>query len=158
MKRMKANLWDLHSEAKVIPTNGVTKDAGGYPRIPQAVMGAGLAKQVASRWPALPILLGSRLEEYGNRVYVFTVPPHLREQLGCLYIITFPTKHHWKDNGDMLLLQDSITQLYSISCALGLKSILLPFVGTGLARLDPLQVLTLLENNLDNSFTLVELP
>lgn len=157
MKRTHGNLWEMQAEAKVIPTNGVTKDAGGYPKVAQAVMGAGLAKQVAQKWPALPFLLGARLEESGNQLYVFMVPLHLRQSLGCLYIITFPTKYHWKDAGDINLLEHSTKQLENIACVLGLKNVILPFVGTGLAGLDYLQVFAILERNLDNTFTLVEL-
>ncbi len=156
MKRNKGNLWMMTAEAKVIPTNGVTKDAGGYPKVAQAVMGAGLAKQVAQKWPALPFLLGARLEETGNRVYIFHVPMHLRESLRCLYIITFPTKHHWRDAGDYMLLKQSVEQLDDIAVALGLKNVLVPLVGTGLARLDPAVVLDYLDRTLDNTFTLVE--
>lgn len=60
------NLWDFHRTDLecfiVIPTNGVLKANG------DAVMGAGLAKQAAQRFPTLPKLLGQAIRDTGNAV------------------------------------------------------------------------------------------
>lgn len=60
------NLWDFYRTESdcfiVIPTNGVLKSNG------EAVMGAGLAKQAAQRFPTLPQLLGQAIRHTGNRL------------------------------------------------------------------------------------------
>lgn len=57
------DLWDYSARGEwiAITTNGITKANG------QAVMGAGLAKQAATRYPDLPSWLGQRLMRFGNR-------------------------------------------------------------------------------------------
>ncbi len=62
----------------VVTTNGVVNPHG------EAVMGAGLARQAAQRFPELPRLLGQALRETGNL-------PYTRYSQ---HIITLPTNVH----------------------------------------------------------------
>ena len=58
------DLWQFYAVGEVIaiPTNGIVKSNG------DAVMGAGLAKDAASRFPDLPKWLGDRLKQFGNAI------------------------------------------------------------------------------------------
>lgn len=88
------DLWQFYAVGEVIaiPTNGIVKSNG------DAIMGAGLAKDAASRFPDLPKWLGDRLKQFGN------VPVYFR----TLRLITLPTKHDWKDLSSLTLICDSI--------------------------------------------------
>ena len=66
-------------DAIAITTNGFVKRDGS------AVMGRGLAKAMADRFPRLPRILGSKLYQYGNGIYT------LMEVQGTT-IINFPVK------------------------------------------------------------------
>mgnify|MGYP006048552271 CR=1 FL=1 len=63
MKVLEAHgdLWDVHAQGSwiAITTNGVIRTNG------HGVMGAGLAKQAADRFPRLPLLLGIHLRRFG---------------------------------------------------------------------------------------------
>lgn len=97
MQEITGDIWEQHSLGRwvVITTNGVVKKNG------TAVMGRGIAEQAAIRHPTLPYLLGNALEDSGNKVHIF-------EGLG---IITFPTKHHWRQWADLELIEESLRQL-----------------------------------------------
>lgn len=158
MKRTTGNLWTMYAQVKVIPTNGVYRDAGGVPPMYQAVMGKGVAFQARILWPGLTIELGNRLQKYGNRVYLFRVPEPLRQKLQCLYVMTMPTKEQYRENAIMELLETSANQMHDLVTAVGLKDILLPAVGTGCGNLSLQDVTASLDPILDDRFTLVELP
>jgi len=91
------DLWDLHYQGHwiAITTNGIVKSDG------RAVMGAGLAKQAADRFPDLPRVLGTHLRTCGNTPMAF---PTMR-------IVTFPTKHHFRDASDIGLILDSLRHI-----------------------------------------------
>lgn len=112
-------------------TNGVIKKGkNGEPD--RAVMGAGTALQAKILYPGLDILLAQRLAEHGNRLYVFELPPVKREALGCLFLVTFPTKYDYKDPAQVDLIYKNSIELSFIADALGWKDILMPEPGTGL--------------------------
>lgn len=82
------------NEAVCVTTNGAVKK-NGY-----AVMGAGIAKQANMNFSGLARDLGDLLIQYGNRVYDMGF--HKDSITGYwIRIITFPTKHHWRDKSDM---------------------------------------------------------
>jgi hypothetical protein len=96
MYEITGDIWSFASQGYiVIPTNGIVKANG------EAVMGAGMAKEAASRFPGLPAELGGRIKKTGNRNYYFT-------KYG---VMTFPTKHDWKDPSDIQLITQSAAQL-----------------------------------------------
>ncbi len=81
-----------------VTTNGIVKSNG------LAVMGAGVAKAFARRYPQLPAILGRKLIESGNQVH------HLLN-LGNIDIFSFPTKHHWRVPADLGLIVTSARTL-----------------------------------------------
>lgn len=120
MKEMRGDLWDFWEQGRwvCVPTNGVLDSRG------QAVMGAGVAKQAMLLFPALPKQLGERISGWGNHVFVFPCG-----------VITFPTKHDWKDPADLELIQQSCRELSSLGLFL-YGDIYLPRPGCGLGGLD----------------------
>ncbi|PSB05871.1 hypothetical protein C7B62_24255 [Pleurocapsa sp. CCALA 161] len=112
MIEITGNIFDLNSWshkpttpeiALCIATNEVIKKANA-----QAVMGAGIAKAFALVYPQLPTILGRKLARSGNRVhYLLTV--------GNLHILSFPTKHHWRDSSDLSLIVNSAKTLAEIA-------------------------------------------
>lgn len=124
MQIIKGNLWDFEGKGwLVIPTNGIRKENG------EAVMGAGLAKEAAERYPDLPRLLGERLK-IGNYIYFF----HTYK------VVTFPTKNHWKDPSDLELIIKSAVQLLKDMQAFRRQGrdvkFYLPKIGCGLGGLE----------------------
>lgn len=103
---------------RCVTTNGVVKNNGSL------VMGAGVAKEAAKRFPELPHLLGQLVDERGNHVFVF-------DQFG---VASFPTKHHWKENSDLQLIEQSCRELVWLSKKWDF--VLLPRVGCGMGGLD----------------------
>lgn len=114
MREELANIWDKHPANWVcVTTNGVCRKDG------TAVMGAGIAKQAANRFPDLPAKLGGYLRQYGNRLFVF------REYK----LVSFPTKHDWKSQSDLNLIGESCRQLVAAIDKFGIKEIYLPRPG-----------------------------
>ena len=94
MKETKGDFWDEETiyDYICVTTNGMVKNDGCL------VMGAGMAKQFAIRYPELPRLLGVLVKEGGNRPYVIKGQPNL---------VSFPTKHDWRNDSDIRLIADS---------------------------------------------------
>ncbi len=124
----KKDIWDaqrVFGGYVVVPTNG---DCLYGTRI--AVMGCGLAKQAALKYPKLPNALGEALKTHGNQV--------------CLFfqwkLFTFPTKHHWNDKtADLDLICSSARQLahvvYSSPLVVPSDFVFMPHVGCGAGEL-----------------------
>src|SRR5687767_10030200 len=91
MLKSAGNLWTYPAEYRLITTNGVVKSNG------ELVMGAGVAKQAKEKYPNLPKVLGQYVSLYGNRPFILT-----NEKL-----ITFPTKEHFKEDSDLILIEKS---------------------------------------------------
>jgi len=120
------NLWDLHHQGHwiAITTNGILKSDG------RAVMGAGLAKQAAGRFPDLPRVLGTHIRTCGNTPMAF---PGMR-------IITLPTKHHFRDASDIGLIQESLRQVQGLLTQNQIDRLYCPRPGCGLGQLTWQQV------------------
>lgn len=106
------------SVLRCVTTNGIVKASGSL------VMGAGVAKEAARRFPELPHLLGQLVDEKGNHVFII-------EKFG---IASFPTKHDWKNNSDIDLIAQSCRELKWLSKKW--DYVILPRVGCGLGGLD----------------------
>lgn len=129
-------------EAAVVTTNGVIRKNGN------GVMGAGQALEAKKLFPGVEERLGKYLQKYGNRVFNMGFQI-LNGRL--MSLITFPTKHHYKDNSDLELIRQSAIQLKQIANKFGLTKIFLPAVGCGLGRLDyEQQVKPILQEILDD--------
>lgn len=93
------DLWARHAAGfwVGVTTNGVTRRDGA------CVMGRGVAKEAATRFPGLPYALGAMLRRDGNHVCFFPV----------YRMITFPVKHHWREPADLQLIEQSARELVS---------------------------------------------
>lgn len=114
-------------EAAAITTNGMLRK-NGY-----AVLGKGQALEAKQLFPGLEKRLGEYLFRYGNRAFYMGV-----HQLGkrLTSLVTFPTKHHYRDNSNLELITASTYQVRSIADKFQLKKIYMPPVGCGLGRLN----------------------
>jgi hypothetical protein len=130
------------ANAICITTNGITKNNG------HAVMGAGLAKQAALKWPNLPIDLGYCLRNYGNNVYL------IGREKDC-HILSFPTKIHWKNASSLNLIESSARELAKLANAWKWSKVFLPPVGCGLGGLLMKDVKPVLEKYLDDRFIII---
>lgn len=129
-------------EAAVVTTNGVICKNGS------GVMGAGQALEAKKLFPRIEEKLGKYLQKYGNRVFNMGI-----QMLNGRFmsLITFPTKHHYKDNSDLELIRQSSIQLKQVADKFGLTKIFLPAVGCGLGKLDyEQQVRPILQEILDD--------
>jgi hypothetical protein len=133
------NLWDFHKQGHwvAITTNGCRTHTG------EAVMGRGVALQAKQRFPALPAVLGTRLQAAGNRVYVFPE----------WHVITFPTKHDWKDQSDLHLIRVSAAELASAMASF--QVVYLPRPGCANGGLLWKNVKPVIEPLLDDRFVVV---
>ena len=97
MQEIFGNIWEQYELGRwvVITTNGATRKDGA------CVMGRGVAKQAADKFPNLPYNLGELLKVGGNKVYIFD----------DLKIITLPVKYHWREQADLDLIETSLQQL-----------------------------------------------
>lgn len=148
MKTHKGNiLSDVildQADAICIPTNGIVKKNGS------AVMGAGLAKQAKNKWPGIDVQLGHYLSNLGNMVCGLLKIP----DKDC-WVISFPTKNHWKDPADLELIKQSCEQLGVLADTFKWEYVFLPPVGCGLGGLSIDVVKPALEELLDDRFYLI---
>jgi len=140
------NFWDIEADAKCITTNGFVKKNG------EGVMGRGIAKQAANRFPNLPAAVGWQLQMKGN---------HVANVLGILDVdyITFPVKHNWWEKADFALIKRSAEELVVMADSYrGVwNRILLPRPGCGNGGLRWDDVQPILEPILDDRFMIVSL-
>lgn len=137
------------NSAVCVTTNGMVKRDG------HAVMGAGIAKQ-ADKMFNLSTDLGEKLRKNGNHVfYMGTITAYAK----FYSLFTFPTKHDWRNNSDLLLIAQSAKELVAYCNRLNIHTCYLPPVGCGLGGLDwNTQVQPVLEPILDDRFTIVIRP
>lgn len=143
MLEIRGNIWDYHQKGEwvVITTNGSIKQNG------QAVMGAGVAKQAARRFPSLPNRLGFAIRFFGNNVVMFT----------DLKIATLPVKVNWMNSANINLIVDSIQELVRRVTDLEIEKIYMVRPGCGNGQLDwETQVKPEIKPFLDNRFIIVE--
>jgi hypothetical protein len=115
MIEIKGNIFDFKGDAICITTNGIVKKNG------DAVMGAEVALQAKKLHPSLPQILGNKLKS-GNKV-------HLLTQSSDYYIVSFPTKDHWKDKSHINLIKNSILELVHISNDMNWNRVCVPRPG-----------------------------
>lgn len=119
------DIWTTDADAIVIPTNRV------------GVMGAGLARQAATRYPSLAAW-------YRNACA--TASPcgtiHVYRQ-GERTLICLPTKDHWRESSDLDLMHDGLVALaaytrsfrYGRSLRKPFGALAVPMLGCGLGGL-----------------------
>ena len=145
--QMKEATGDLFELAKgkviVITTNGFVKNDGC------AVMGRGCALQAARKWPELPKALGRELKQHGNKVFNFKVD-------GYKSLVTFPVKHKWFEEASLDLIRISALRLSNKADNWKWKEVFVPKPGCGNGGLDWEDVKPVLEEFLDDRFTIVD--
>ncbi len=102
MQIQKGNIWDHWSNTPkhrgcpiCVTTNGILDRNGDL------VMGRGIALEAKQKCPKIAQKLGQLVQLYGN------LPFYLEE----VNIISFPTKHHWKDKSDIRLIISSALKI-----------------------------------------------
>ncbi len=154
MREITDDLFEVGANAIVIPTNTEIKLDKG---LDVAIMGAGLAKAAADRYPCLPRWLAQRMMQSGREhVYVFD-DIDMIEGDGH-HIVCLPTKRNWKDQSSPGLIYDMVAELVFLTNAMGWQNVALPRLGCGLGGLDwETQVGALIGWKLDDRFTVVDL-
>lgn len=147
------NIFDIadndFNTAVCVTTNGKVK-TNGY-----AVMGRGIALEADRRFH-LAERLGKLLSRYGNVPFDMGSMTHHGGEAHRYHIITFPTKHHWKDPSDIKLIERSAKKLVEICDKNNITKCYLPPVGCGLGGLDfNRDVAPVLSKILDNRFIII---
>jgi len=147
MKEVSGDLWDtsvtLGADAVAITTNGYVKKNG------EAVMGRGVAREAARRWPVLPRLLGDVLRFIDNCVFKLYQPPDFP------ILVSYPVKHNWWEPADMRLIRSSAKDLRDMADEMKWTVVVLPRPGCGNGRLDWKDVRPVLAPYLDDRFVVV---
>lgn len=147
MRELKVNLWTAPADALCITINGVVKRDGNL------VMGAGVAKEAALRWPNLPKILGEAVSTYGLKTVL------MQMESPSAHLFAIPTKYHYKDKSDIHLIEKSLEQLVQYTDMLNYASVALPRPGCGKGGLDwQTEVKPLCEKLLDDRFIVVDFP
>lgn len=152
MKELVHHLFNPPSsvEAICIPTNGIyTKSRG-------AIMGKGVALAAAQRWPLIKFILANKLEKKGNRVHIL-LEPYEDPYKTSFFILSFPTKEHWRDDSSQALVERSTADLVNLTNRVGWKEVWLPRPGCGCGGLQWKNIKEILNRQLDNRFTVVYL-
>lgn len=140
MKEIKGDIWDYHNKGSwiVITTNGTVRKDGA------CVMGRGVAKQAAVKFPRLPYSLGEHIKGIGNNVCSFR----------DFRVVSFPVKHNWWEKADLNLISMSCQQL--AEDYLGEEPIYMVRPGCGNGRLNWKDVKPILQKYLDDRFIVVQ--
>jgi len=145
MREVKGNLFDQKVDVVCVTTNGSLKADG------RAVMGAGCAKQAAEMFPELPLILGTKLQTFGNYLHYLKY----YEDRGYT-ICSFPVKHFWQDQqADLKLIEASCKDL--VESTMPDVKVALVRPGCGVGRRDwETEVKPLLSKYLDDRFIVVD--
>lgn len=135
------NIWEYHAKDLLetysvadvicITTNGTVKKNG------KLVMGRGIARQAACRYPPLPALLGAHVTQHGNTPNIFLV-------FGTRFY-TFPVKHNWWEVANLTLIKQSATSLEIIANSNPGYAFVLPRPGCGNGQLEWVDVKPIIE-------------
>ncbi|QST02294.1 ADP-ribose-binding protein (plasmid) [Pontibacillus sp. ALD_SL1] len=102
-----------------VTTNGQIRKDG------KAVMGRGSAKFARDTFGADGIL-AEYLKQYGNRAFILGNYPYKGK---TITLVSFPTKHHWRDKSDIHLIEKSAEQLVEMADKFHLKRVYIPIPG-----------------------------
>lgn len=154
MKEIKGNIFDqTDADAICVTTCGVVKSNG------ELVMGAGIAKQFANRYPLLAKHLGGLVSTYGNQVYGYSKSygsnVYVTKKEHRPVVFSFPTKHDWKDPSSLKLIEESAEQLVEKANFCDFTKIVLPRPGCGLGQLNWEDVKAVIEPILDDRFYII---
>lgn len=145
-----------------VTTNGTIKSNG------ELVMGAGVAKQFYDRYNTthgiakkLATLLFGR-DANLKKLHVIRPEYNLcyraikaEDNFGT-NVVSFPTKNHFQDKGDLELIKRSARRMVEFADVHDLKSIIIPSPGTGCGQLNEEDVYKELNKILDKRFTIIK--
>lgn len=126
------NIFDLPDNnyepvAVCVTTNGITKRNGA------AVMGKGIALEADQKF-GVSAKLGKLLQTNGNHVYLLGQFP--TQSNNTFSLLSFPTKHDWRNPSDINLIRQSARELIAKCIELDIKVCYLPPVGCGCGGLN----------------------
>lgn len=150
MKEVELNVFEHLQDFDVlcVTTNGIVKRDG------TAVMGRGIARAAAYRWDYLPNALGTILTQKGNHVALMGVAlPRPTETK--LWLVSFPTKNHWRDKSDIELITRSTWELVALVDSQNFQRVALPRPGCSNGGLAWEAVKPVIEPLLDDRFTII---
>jgi len=143
MREQKIDIFDQRVLSKAnaicVTTNGIVKVNG------ELVMGAGVAKLFATKWPRLPRMLGNLIQNGGNHVY--SIPQF---SVKDPWIVSFPTKDDYLDKSSLSLIRRSAVELMELTNNQNWELVALPFPGIGMGGLNPQEVREAISPILDN--------
>lgn len=152
------NFWQYYDsfdpcpfDAIVCTTNTIVKANG------ELVMGKGIALDFSQRYKGISKDWGQRTLLYKNNKYnSLVLATEKNTFVNNAYLISFPTKYHWKDKSDIDLIVKSAKQLKFITNTFGWQQILMTRPGCGNGGLYWNNVKTILDDILDDRFTVVK--
>jgi hypothetical protein len=147
MREIQGNIWDYHTGyiPVVITTNCDINSQGN------AIMGKGIALEAKKKFPKLPLFLAQHIKRFYDKVKFF--PEY---NIFCL-----PTKEHYWENSNLLLIEEGILNLRSIVNWYNefsesmMKKVYLPRLGCGCGNLKWENVKPLIETYLDDRFIVI---
>jgi hypothetical protein len=165
MKELKADLFETIYEGGVdaicITTNGhYTKDG-------QAAMGGGCAGVCAKLWPETSFRLGTCLKNFMTNVpfvigaldedgvYIKPTLKLIKDRKFKTLIFSFPTIDNLMDGAKLDLIKNSAKELKILVDRFELRGIMVPRPGVGIGGLEWDDVKPILEEYMDDRFTIV---
>lgn len=134
----------VDADAVCVTTNGMTRNNGN------AVMGAGIAKAFAEKYPNIPKILGEKLRKNGNHTQeITTITPIGRKSVA---IVSFPTKNDWRNDSDIDLITRSAKELKKLADQNKWERVYLPRPGCACGKLSWVNVKPIINNILDSRF------
>lgn len=133
MQEIVGNMWDIEADAYCITTNMIVKRDGSL------VMGGGVARQAADRFPTLPTLWGKYYSGYMNmtpdeKKKFFLVQADKME--GCdAELVAFPTKLDYRNPSDLVLIMHAAFDLSVLANEKPWQKVIIPQPGCGLGGL-----------------------
>ena len=148
MKEIKGDIFDYIgiADAICVTTNGIVKKNG------ELVMGAGIAKAMANKYPDLAKVLGKKVNTTGKNIVFKGI--EAKDNQGT-YILSFPTKNDYRSKSDLELIRRSAIRLKYLADIHKLNNIIIPCPGIGCGGLKKADVVNLLKDILDDRFTII---
>lgn len=125
------------ADAVCFTSNGVVKNDGTL------TMGKGVAKQFADRFIGLSRAAGIAVDKHGNVCQIVALR-------SGVYIVTFPTKHDWRENSDLNLIVKSAKELMKLIEDRNWNKVYMSFPGCGCGKLNKEDVRAAIKDILDD--------
>ncbi len=151
MRESQGDLFEQECDAICITTNGMLKLDNRRRVI--AVMGAGVARQAAERFPDLSWYFANRIIESGHHTQI--IVPSLPPVIQCPWV-SLPTKIHWKNPSTIVLVKQSCEELVELANQQNWQDVVLTRPGCGNGGLNwHGQVKLVISKILDDRFTVI---